>query len=145
MRLKPSDKQLSKLSSQLISSIDTIENTKEYPRNPSMLCHWCSYKPICPQYSHLYQIREQRQNRYHKRTGKQLVDQYVSLKKQTNQQKLDVYIELDQLKKDLIDYAKREHLDVIYGSRSKIRIVKKKESSNAFEGEQKDLILIEHF
>ena len=145
MRLNPSNQQLSKLSSQLISSIDAIENTKKYPRNPSVLCNWCSYKPICPQYSHLYQIREQRENRYHKRTGKQLVDQYISLKKQTNQQKLDIYIELDQLKKDLIDYAKREQLDVIYGSRSKIRIVKKKEDSNAFKGEQKDLILIEHF
>ena len=143
MQSKRSDQQLSKLSSQLISLIDIIENTKEYPRNPSMLCHWCSYKPICPQYSHLYQIREQRENRYHKRTGKQLVDRYISLKKQTNQQNLDSYLELEQLKKDLVDYARREQLDVIYGTRSKIRIVKKKDSSNKGNRVQKEILLIE--
>lgn len=143
MRSKRSDQQLSRLSSQLISLIDIIEHTKDYPRNPSVLCHWCSYKPICPQYSHLYQIREQRENRYHKRTGNQLVDRYISLKKQTNQQNLDSYLELEQLKKDLIDYARREQLDVIYGTRSKIRIVKKKDSSTQGNGVQKELLLIE--
>ncbi|HMA83032.1 MAG TPA: PD-(D/E)XK nuclease family protein [Candidatus Thermoplasmatota archaeon] len=143
LRSKRSDQQLSTLSSQLISSIDTIENTKEYPRNPSILCHWCGYKPICPQYSHLYQIREHRENRYHKRTGKQLVDRYVMIKKQTNQQNLDSYLELEQLKKDIFDYAKREQLDVIYGTHSKIRIVKKKQGSPEDKETQKEVLLID--
>ncbi|MBS3801836.1 MAG: PD-(D/E)XK nuclease family protein [Candidatus Thermoplasmatota archaeon] len=143
LRSKRSDQQLSTLSSQLISSIDTIENTKKYPRTPSLLCHWCRYKPICPQYSHLYQIREHRENRYHKRTGKQLVDRYIMIKKQTNQQNLDSFLELEQLKKDILDYAKREQLDVIYGTHSKILIVKKKQGSTEDKETQKEILLID--
>jgi putative RecB family exonuclease len=120
IRSKPSSKQFDYLKSQLISLIKTVENTTAFPRNPSMLCNWCEYRPICPQYSHLYQIREQKQNRYMKKTGKQLVDRYAELKEREKQMKLDIYAELDTIKEALIEYATREELDVIYGTDSKV-------------------------
>lgn len=129
LRSKRSPKQLSKLKTSIISMIDTIENTKTYPRKPSVLCHWCSYKPICPQYSHLYQIKEHRENRYNRKTGKQLVDKYIKLKQQTRQTKLDSFLELKHLKQSILHYAAREHLDVMYGTNSKIQIIRKKQIS----------------
>lgn len=120
MQSKPSSKQLDYLKSQLISLIETVENTTAFPRNPSMLCKWCEYRPICPQYSHLYQIRDQKQNRYMKKTGKQLVDRYAELNERKKQMKLDIYAELDSIKEALIEYATREQLDVIYGTDSKV-------------------------
>ncbi|MDG6218371.1 MAG: PD-(D/E)XK nuclease family protein [Candidatus Thermoplasmatota archaeon] len=120
MRLKASIEQLDTLKDRLISLIKTIENTTIFSRKPSSLCTWCEYRPICPQYSHLYQIREKNENRYIKKTGKQLVDRYAELEKQKKQMKLDMYAESDHIKEALIKYATRENLDVIYGTDSKV-------------------------
>lgn len=125
MRSKRSVSQLDNLKVEIVSLIKQIENTKIFSRKPSALCHWCEYKPICPQYSHLYQIREQRENLYMKQTGKQLVDRYAELKKQTKQMKLDLYAELENLQVALIQYAIREQIDVVYGTETKIKINKK--------------------
>lgn len=122
MRLKPSLEQLDHVKNRLISLIKTIENTTIFSRKPSSLCTWCEYRPICPQYSHLYQIREQYENRYTKKTGKQLVDRYAELEKQKKQMKLDIYIESNHIKEALITYATRENLDVIYGTASRVII-----------------------
>jgi len=42
-----SDEELKKLKKVIIQLIDTIENTNEFPSNPSKLCDWCGFKPIC--------------------------------------------------------------------------------------------------
>ena len=76
-----SDKQLKKLKAQVISLIRRIESLRTFSCNPSALCNWCEYKPICPQYSSLYEIREEIVDSYKKRTGQQLVDQYIHPKK----------------------------------------------------------------
>jgi putative RecB family exonuclease len=125
MHSKRSADQLEKLKSEVISLIETIEKTTNFSRKPSALCHWCEYKPICPQYSHLYQIREHRENIYMSQTGKQLVDRYAELKKQTKQMKLDLYAELEHLKEALIQYGNREQIDVLYGTEAKININQK--------------------
>lgn len=131
---KRSLQQLEKLKAQSISLIKKIENTSTFPRNTSPLCHWCEYKPICPQHSHLYQVKNKTENRYMKQTGQQLVDRYAELERKTQQIQLDCYAELEQIKQTLINYANRDQLDVIYGSHLKVNI----DSSTRFKLPEQD-------
>ncbi len=39
---------LENLKKEILKIIEIIESTKEFPPNPSILCEWCEYKPICP-------------------------------------------------------------------------------------------------
>ena len=41
------DGELEELRQNTIQLIDTIENTKKFPANPSRLCEWCKFKSIC--------------------------------------------------------------------------------------------------
>jgi putative RecB family exonuclease len=42
---------LENLKAEVIALINEIENTKQFPPNPSRLCDWCEYKNICTSYS----------------------------------------------------------------------------------------------
>lgn len=44
---RKSDKELEVLKRNTIQIIDSIENAREFPTNPSRLCDWCKFKPIC--------------------------------------------------------------------------------------------------
>lgn len=46
--LRRTNEQLEKTKQDAIKLIDEIENTKNFPANPSRLCDWCEYKNICP-------------------------------------------------------------------------------------------------
>ncbi len=44
------NEQLQKLKEEIIELINEIESTKEFPSNKSILCNWCEYKSICPEF-----------------------------------------------------------------------------------------------
>jgi putative RecB family exonuclease len=48
---KRTQEQLEKLKEEIKSLIKQIENTKEFPPNKSILCDWCEYKNICPEWN----------------------------------------------------------------------------------------------
>ena len=39
---------------EVIHNIETSTEKSEFPPKPSPLCEWCSFKPICPAWRHLY-------------------------------------------------------------------------------------------
>jgi len=41
------DEELGELKLDIIKRIDEIENAVEFPADPSRLCDWCMFKPIC--------------------------------------------------------------------------------------------------
>ena len=43
------DEELEKLKKSTIQLIGTIESAKDFPANPSGLCHWCRFRSICRQ------------------------------------------------------------------------------------------------
>jgi len=45
------NEQLEQLKKEIISLINKIESTKEFPSNKSILCNWCEYKSTCPEWS----------------------------------------------------------------------------------------------
>lgn len=116
------DEELQQLKQDTITLIDTIERTTTYPTKPSFLCEWCEFKPICSQWSHLYQLREKPENEYLNDSGLQLVNRYAQLKEKKKQITLDLYAEMDKIEQALITYAKKEHIDVVYGSNKKVKI-----------------------
>ena len=116
------EEELNQLKQETMSLIDIIESEEKYPANPSFLCEWCEFKPVCRQWSHLYQLREKPQNEYMGDPGKKLVDRYMQLKQKTQQLRLDLYVELEKLEEAIIAFAEKKGIDVVYGSESKVNI-----------------------
>ena len=116
------DEELEELKRKTIELIDRIESDEKYPVKTSILCDWCEFKPICRQWSHLYVIKEKPENEYLNDPGVKLVDRYVELTQKKKQVTLDLYAELDKLEEALINFGEKESVDVVFGSKNKVRI-----------------------
>ncbi len=107
-----------KLRRETIERIKKIEAAKEYPANVSRLCDWCNFRPICPHFKHLYKIETLEPKEYLEDDGVKLVNEYSEL--QAKIKKLSE--EFEQVRQTLIDFAKKEDVDVIFGSDVKASI-----------------------
>jgi putative RecB family exonuclease len=112
------DEELEELKRKTIELIDRIESDEKY----SILCDWCEFKPICRQWSHLYVIKEKPENEYLNDPGVKLVDRYVELTQKKKQVTLDLYAELEKVEEALIQFAGKEGVDVVFGSKNKVRV-----------------------
>jgi len=83
LQSKRNIKQLNDLKTQVIRLIKKIQETSLFSCNISPLCQWCEYKPICPQYSNLYNNDNKNETIYLKQTGQQLVDNFVKTNNKT--------------------------------------------------------------
>ena len=116
------DEELEELKRNTIQLIDKIESDEKYPAKTSILCDWCEFKPICRQWSHLYVIKEKPENEYLSDPGVKLVNRYAELKQKQKQITLDLYAELEKLEEALVQFAEKESVDVVFGSKNKVRI-----------------------
>jgi len=116
------DEELEKLKKNVIELIDRIESDEKFVATPSVLCDWCEFKPICRQWSHLYVIKEKPENEYLGDPGVKLVNRYAELTQKKKQITLDLYAELEKLEEALINFAEKENVDVVFGSKNKVRI-----------------------
>jgi len=116
------DEELEELKQNTIQLIDTIEDAKEFPTNPSRLCDWCEFKPICRQWSHLYKLEGKPVNEYLKDDGVKLVNRYSELLNQKKQVKLDLYAEIEKLEEAITKFAEKEGVDVVFGSNNKVKV-----------------------
>ena len=116
------EEELEALKKDVISLIEKIENDEKFVANPTTLCNWCEFKPICRQWSHLYMIKEKPDNEYLGDQGVQLVNRYAELTQKKKQVTLDLYAELEKLEEALIKFAEKEGVDVVFGSKNKVKI-----------------------
>jgi len=114
--------ELEELKKSVIELIDRIESDEKYPAKTSLLCDWCEFKPICRHWSHLYVIKEKPENEYLGDPGVKLVNRYAELKQKQKQITLDLYAELEKLEEALINFAEKENVDVVFGSKNKVKI-----------------------
>lgn len=49
--IRKTDEELENLKQEIINMIKQIEETKDFPPNKSVLCDWCQYKNICPEFT----------------------------------------------------------------------------------------------
>ena len=112
---------LGNLKEETIRLIDEIEKAKtknDFPPKVSPLCGWCEYRHICPEQKHIYFVENLPTHQYLKDDGVQLVNQYVKLK---NQEK-DLKLEMEDLREAVFEFALKENLKAIKGSDHKLRV-----------------------
>jgi len=112
------EKQLEKLQDEVIALIKKIENAKEFPTNVTALCDYCGFKYMCPSFKHQRELEvkaEESKKKFKSDDGLKLVDSFAELKKQ----KAEIEEKEEKLRLDLIEFAKQEKVDVVYGSNMK--------------------------
>ena len=129
--------QLEELKKNTVTLIDQIESTKEFLPTESGLCDWCAYPDLCPRKKHLYKVDSLPVNEYLKDDGVKLTNTFVKLvaDKKDYQKKIgSIDEEIDKLKEAVIKYAKKEGIEVIKGSDSKLKIAEKQKISSPPKG-----------
>jgi putative RecB family exonuclease len=134
------DDELEKLKADTIQLITHIEQDERFEARSSLLCEWCEFKPMCRQWSHLYKIKEKPENEYMKDSGVQLVNRFVELKSKQKIMNLELDEELIKLEEALIRFSEEENVDVVFGSKKKVRVTETEKYSyppkNSKEREQ---------
>lgn len=106
------DEQLQRLKSDVIGLIKEIESTTEFPPRVSALCEWCQFRPYCPNFRHEYSLDSKEPESYLEDDGVKLVNRYAEL----TEEKCRAEEELAKVKEALVDFARREGLNVVQGS-----------------------------
>lgn len=105
------------------SLIDEMEAAVEFPPKESPWCDWCEYLDLCPRTKHFVKVEALPLNEYLEEPGVKLVNKYASLKAQ----KKEVEAEMEKVREALVEYARREGVEVIKGSDCKATVKLKKE------------------
>ncbi|NQT80163.1 MAG: PD-(D/E)XK nuclease family protein [Candidatus Aminicenantes bacterium] len=114
--------QLEDLRKDVMEEIRKIEAAEEFPANVSGFCNWCLYKSICPEWRHGEELEEKPENEYLDDPGLKLVDEYVRIKGEIDEQKKDAEEKLEKLKEALIKFCEKEGITVVFGSDNKISV-----------------------
>lgn len=80
-----------------ISEIEKARETNQFPPKPSALCEWCSYKPHCPAWRHLYKTTTEKEAPSEKEIAA-LSDEFITLKAKQ-----------DEIKKRIAELSKEIH------------------------------------
>ncbi|MCX6662328.1 MAG: PD-(D/E)XK nuclease family protein [Euryarchaeota archaeon] len=139
------DKELAQLKKDTIQLIETIEDDERYEAHPGYLCDWCEYQSCCPQWSHLHLIKEKPANEYLKDSGVVLVNRYAEVRSAQKLANLQWDAELEKLEEALSSFAEKEHVEVVFGSKNKVRVTDSEKysfpSKNSKEREQLEKVL----
>jgi putative RecB family exonuclease len=122
MRSKRNKESLEKLKTETICLINTVEQTHNFPSNPSFLCEWCEYKPICREWAHLYKLESKPANIYLNDPGVKLVNTYAEIQKRKTKINDEIDNQLSQIKEAIIEFAKKENISSVFGSRHKAKV-----------------------
>ncbi len=109
---------LSKLKQITRLLIDEIESTEEFPPVESRLCEWCEYPDLCPMRKHFYTVEALPVNEYLKEPGVVLVNKYAELRARA----AELNEEIEKVKEALVDYTRRECVELVKGSDVKARV-----------------------
>jgi len=100
------------------SLIDEIESAQGFPPRESGLCAWCEYPDLCPLRKHFVKVEALPVNEYLNEPGVMLVNKYVTLR----DEEARIKDEMGKVREAMLDYAKREGVEVIKGSDYKARV-----------------------
>ncbi len=125
LRSRRTEEQLEELKAEYRALIDEVEAEEEFAPKESALCDWCGYWEYCPCKKHLVQIEELPVEERKKEKGYELVDRYVDLKEQEKQ----LGEEIDEVKGELIEYARENDVEVVRGTRKRAKVSIKKEQT----------------
>jgi putative RecB family exonuclease len=142
------DQELLQLKKDTISLIDTIENDEHFEAHPGFLCDWCEYQSYCPQWAHLHLIKDKPANEYLADSGVKLVNRYAEIKSAQKKANIQWDAEMEKIEEALCTFATNQHVDVVFGSTSKVRVTDTERYSfpgkNTKEREQLEQLLKQH-
>ena len=107
-----------KLMTDTVARIDEMESAEDFLPRESPLCDWCEYPDLCPKRKHFFKVEALPVNEYLSEPGVVLVNRYVSLKNEEARMRDEV----EKVREAILDYARREEVEVIRGSDCKARI-----------------------
>jgi len=110
--------ELDELHKQIVEKIREIEQCKQFPTNVSGLCNYCVYKSICPAFKHSVELSEKTVKEFKEDDGVKLVDSYAEM----NLLLKETQDKLDEIKSNLILFAKQKDINVVYGSNKKASV-----------------------
>ncbi len=100
------------------SLIDEIEAARDFPPRESSLCGWCEYPDLCPLRKHFFKVEALPVNEYLNEPGVVLVNKYVALRNEETR----IKDEIDKVREAILEYARREEVELIKGSDHKARV-----------------------
>lgn len=115
------EEQLKKLMDDVVSKIKEIEAEKEFAPKVSALCNYCGYRYICPAFKHKVQLEkreEESKKKFKEDEGLKLVDEFSEIKRK----KKELEEREEELKDNLIEFAKEFGLEIVYGSNTKASV-----------------------
>ncbi len=98
--------------------IDEIGSAQDFPPKESPLCDWCEYPDLCPLRKHFFKVEALPVNEYLNEPGVMLVNKYVELKDEG----VRIKDEMEKVREAMLDYARKEEVELIKGSDYKARI-----------------------
>src|SRR3989338_364458 len=115
------DEQLKELQEEIVEIIKEIEEAtkeKDFPTNPTKLCDYCLYKSECPRFRHLAEIEEKPIKEFKEDEGVRFVDEFAEIKAKLS----ELEEKKEELRADLIEFAKQKGVDIVYGSNAKASV-----------------------
>lgn len=106
----------------LIREIEKAEAEDRFPAKESGLCRWCLYADHCPNQAHIFKTDAMLENEFLKEPGVKLVNRYAELTKEKKEYTSNMDAELEKLKEALIAYARKEGVELIRGTDSRVKI-----------------------
>ncbi len=100
------------------SLINEIELAQDFLPRESSLCDWCEYPDLCPLRKHFVKVEALPANEYLNEPGVVLVNKYVALKNEAK----EIDQEMGKVKEAMLDYARREEVELMKGSDYKARV-----------------------
>ncbi len=118
MRSERTDEELENLRKEIIRSIKEIEECTKFPPRVSALCEWCEFRPVCPNFKHLYEIEEKPPEEYLANDGVKLANSFAEVS-----EKLEEYQkEFESIRDALVIFAKKSNINTVYGSDIKVSV-----------------------
>jgi putative RecB family exonuclease len=116
------DAQLKKLEEEtidLIKKIEKAEKEKDFPTKVTALCNYCGFKSQCPSFKHKIELEAKEEvKKFKEDDGVKLVDKFSEVKVKLS----ELGEKEEELKADLIEFAKQKGIDIVYGSNMKAGI-----------------------
>ncbi|MCJ7485950.1 MAG: PD-(D/E)XK nuclease family protein [Candidatus Aminicenantes bacterium] len=128
MRSARTPEALEALRKEIGELIDRIEATTEYEPHESPLCDWCPYWDLCPVKKHLVKIEALPKDKWKDEPGVVIVDAYAERwrkKKELEAETKVVEGEIDELRDAAIAFAEKEDVQVIAGTKARLRVTGK--------------------
>ena len=116
------EKQLEDLRQEVLSQICLMEAARDFPPHVSSLCRWCLYQAICPMWKHEKELEEKPVDEWQDDDGLKLVDEYVKVKQDWENQKKAAEEKLEKLKEAIFRFCREKDFQVVTGTDNKITV-----------------------